>query len=48
MLGPITAFALLTVVIGLAAEPVFAYAERAGLLLIAPAPYVETVLGAPP
>ncbi len=47
MLGPITVFALMTVVIGLAAEPVFIYAERAGLLLVEPAPYVETVLGAP-
>lgn len=46
LLAPITALAVLTVAIGLLAEPVFALAERAAAQLLNPAEYIETVLGA--
>lgn len=46
LLAPITVLAVLTVAIGLLAEPVFALAERAAAQLLNPAEYIETVLGA--
>jgi len=46
LLIPVTALAMLTVLIGLLAEPVFALAERAAGQLLNPAEYIETVLGA--
>ncbi|MDZ7269030.1 MAG: Na+/H+ antiporter subunit D [candidate division KSB1 bacterium] len=46
LLIPVTALAVLTVMIGLLAEPVFALAERAAGQLLNPAEYIETVLGA--
>lgn len=46
MLVPVVALAGLTVAYGLAAEPVFAIADRAGEELFDPAGYIEAVLGA--
>ena len=45
MLAPIALLALITVAMGLAAGPVFAFAERAAAQLADPAVYVEAVLG---
>ena len=45
MLAPIVALALITVAIGLGAEPVFQLTQRAAAQLMEPARYVEAVLG---
>jgi multicomponent Na+:H+ antiporter subunit D len=46
MVLPIFALAALTLLIGLAPQPFFEYAERSALELLDPAPYVRTVLEA--
>jgi multicomponent Na+:H+ antiporter subunit D len=43
---PIFALAALTLLIGLAPQPFFEYAERSARELLDPAPYVRTVLEA--
>jgi multicomponent Na+:H+ antiporter subunit D len=48
LIGPITALALVTVVIGLAAEPVYLLATRAAEQLMNPAAYIQAVLGRRP
>jgi multicomponent Na+:H+ antiporter subunit D len=48
MMAPIVVLVVLTVVIGLAAEPVFTLALRAAEQLLNPADYVQAVLGARP
>jgi multicomponent Na+:H+ antiporter subunit D len=48
MVAPIAVLVVLTVAIGLAAEPVFALAVRAAEQLVDPTLYVQAVLGAPP
>jgi multicomponent Na+:H+ antiporter subunit D len=45
LLGPIAALALITVALGLAAEPVFALSQRAADQLMDPSTYIEVVLG---
>ena len=47
-LVPIGTFALMTIFIGLWAEPVFRYADRAAMQLLDPALYVKTALGGAP
>jgi len=44
-LGPVVVLALLTVIIGLAAEPILALSLRAADQLANPARYVQAVLG---
>jgi multicomponent Na+:H+ antiporter subunit D len=44
MVGPVAALALVTLVIGTVAQPVFALAERAAAQLMDPSAYVATVL----
>jgi multicomponent Na+:H+ antiporter subunit D len=48
LLGPIAGLALVTVAIGLGAEPVFAMAERAAGQLLDPQGYINAVLGGRP
>ena len=48
MLLPVAAMALITVCIGLGAQPVFALAERAAAQLLDPSAYVAAVLGSTP
>ena len=45
MVGPVAVLALLTLLIGLWAEPFFAFATRAAADLLDPSAYVEAVLG---
>ncbi|MBX3363826.1 MAG: Na+/H+ antiporter subunit D [Phycisphaeraceae bacterium] len=47
MLAPIAAMALLTVLIGLGAQPVFELAQRVTDDLLTPSRYIHTVLGSP-
>jgi multicomponent Na+:H+ antiporter subunit D len=42
---PIAALALITILIGVAAEPVYVLASRAAQQLIDPAEYIQAVLG---
>jgi len=42
---PIVAFALMTIIIGLAAEPFFLFADRAAMQLLDPFLYIQAVLG---
>jgi multicomponent Na+:H+ antiporter subunit D len=44
-LVPIAAFALMTLIIGLAAEPFFRFADQAAMQLLEPADYIQAVLG---
>lgn len=44
-LAPIGIFALITILIGLFAEPFFLYADRAAVQLLEPASYIRAVLG---
>ncbi|MDQ7842781.1 MAG: Na+/H+ antiporter subunit D [Armatimonadota bacterium] len=48
IIGPITALALVTVVLGLVGQPFFALARRAAEQLLNPAAYIQAVLGGPP
>ena len=48
LIGPIAALALVTVVIGLAAEPVYLLASRAAEQLMNPTEYIQAVLGRRP
>jgi multicomponent Na+:H+ antiporter subunit D len=45
MIGPAVGLALVTVVIGLAAQPLFSLAEMAAASLLDPTPYIDAVLG---
>jgi multicomponent Na+:H+ antiporter subunit D len=45
MIGPIAVLAVMTVIIGLAAGPLYAVAEEAAITLLDPLAYVEVVLG---
>lgn len=45
MTGPITVLAVMTVIIGLGAGPLYAVAEEAAITLLDPLAYVEVVLG---